>query len=103
MRIWVYWPSRPLMRICGTPQLEQVSSTRRPVWKFSTSAMLLEVVEEMIRGETIFTIVATSFCLVSYLLAVTTTLSIRKDVSAILTFSSTSVSRCRVTWRFSVS
>ena len=101
--ICVYCPSKPLMRICGTPQLEHVSSTRNPVWKFSTSAIVFEVVDSIMRGETIFTMVATSFCLVSYLLAVTTTLSIKNDISAMLTFISTSVSRERVMLRFSVS
>ena len=91
------------MRICGTPQLEQVSSTRSPVWKFSTSAMVELVVDSMIMGVTTLTMVATSFCLVSYLLAVTTTLSIMNDISAMLTFISTSVSGCRYTLRFSVS
>ena len=76
MRIWVYWPSRPLILTCWKPQFWQLFSTLTPGWNESPCATVVAFALLYTSIPTTLTRVGDILLVVSLLVAETMTPSI---------------------------
>ena len=88
IRIWVYWPSSPLILTCWNPQFWQLFSTRIPGWKASPWATVVAFVLLYVSIPTTFTRVGDILLVVSLRVAETITPSICTKSSSKVKFTS---------------